>query len=185
MFAVTARLRWPMCSPIRAHGTPPRCKREIRRCRRSCGEKAGTPAAVQARAIAVRKRSAVTPRKTRAPPTRSSRGRRSSTAWNSGSGTATQRARPVFATACETRQRPRGSSTSPHVGCSSSPTRIPVESRTSSGNRYRGGKSRWTASTFSAVGGLSAVRVLLAFLTDSVSSAGMLKNAASDSTPQG
>lgn len=46
VFAVTARLRWPTCSPICAHGTPPRCRREILRCRRSCGESAGTPAAV-------------------------------------------------------------------------------------------------------------------------------------------
>ena len=29
MFAVTARLRWPTCSPILAHGTPPKCSSEI------------------------------------------------------------------------------------------------------------------------------------------------------------
>src|SRR5215213_11898793 len=34
----------PTCSPIRAQGTRPRCSSEIRRCRRSCGENAGTPA---------------------------------------------------------------------------------------------------------------------------------------------
>src|SRR5438067_895889 len=69
-----------MCSPIRAHGTPARCRSEIRRCRRSCGENDGTPAAVHARAIAVRRRSAVTPWKTRRSGMRSSRGTRSSEA---------------------------------------------------------------------------------------------------------
>src|SRR6266545_6992437 len=43
MFAVTARFRWPICSPIRAHGTPVRWSRLIRRWRRSCGENAGHP----------------------------------------------------------------------------------------------------------------------------------------------
>lgn len=34
---------------MRAHGTSLRCKSEMRRCRRSCGENAGTPAAMHAR----------------------------------------------------------------------------------------------------------------------------------------
>ena len=55
MLAVTETFRCPTCSPIRAHGTPPRWSRLIRRCLRSCGE-TGTPAVVQARVIAVRNR---------------------------------------------------------------------------------------------------------------------------------
>jgi hypothetical protein len=59
VFAVVARSRWPTANPIVAHGTPPRCSNEIRRWRRSCGEYAGTPAAVQALLIALRSRSAL------------------------------------------------------------------------------------------------------------------------------
>jgi hypothetical protein len=72
VFAVTATFRWPTSSPIRAHGTPRRCSSEIRRWRRSWGENAGTPAAVQ-RAIAVRKRSPPKPGNTRRWGVRSSR----------------------------------------------------------------------------------------------------------------
>jgi hypothetical protein len=43
--AVTRSERCPTCSPILAHGTPDKCKSEILRCRRSCGENAGTAAA--------------------------------------------------------------------------------------------------------------------------------------------
>ncbi len=66
---------------------------------------------------------------------RSSRATSAVTAAKRTGGTETQRARRVFATAAETRQRPRGSSTSPHVSRSSSPTRIPVASSTSNGSR--------------------------------------------------
>jgi hypothetical protein len=58
VFAVTARLRWPTCSPILAHGTPERCRRLTLRCLKSCGLNVGTPAAMQARVTAVRKRAA-------------------------------------------------------------------------------------------------------------------------------
>jgi hypothetical protein len=51
---------------IRAHGTP-KWSSEIRQSRRSCGEKVGTPAAVQARAIAVRERSPPKPGRPAAP----------------------------------------------------------------------------------------------------------------------
>jgi len=84
----------------------------MRRCRKSCGEKCGTPAAVQARVIAVRKRSAPKLWKTRRSGVRSSRATSAQTDANSSGGTGTQRARLVFETAAETRQRPRGSSTS-------------------------------------------------------------------------
>jgi hypothetical protein len=73
--AVVIRSSWPTSSPIRAHGIPPRWSRLTRRCLRSCGENEGTPLVVQARAIAVRKRSPPKPWKTgrsesdpRAPP---------------------------------------------------------------------------------------------------------------------
>lgn len=42
--AVVTRSSWPACSPIRAHGIPATWSSETRRCRRSCGENAGTPA---------------------------------------------------------------------------------------------------------------------------------------------
>ena len=101
------------------------------------GENAGTPAAPQARPIAVRSRSAVTPWNTGRSAVRSSRGTSSVTAANSSGGTCTHRARPVLATVWETRHRCRGSSTSPHASASSSPTRIPVASSTSNGSLYR------------------------------------------------
>jgi hypothetical protein len=47
---------------------------------------------------------------------------------------------------------------SPQVSCSSSPTRIPDASRTRSGSRYFDGRSRWTARTCSAIGGLISGR---------------------------
>jgi hypothetical protein len=115
-------------------------KRLMRRCRRSCGENVGTPAARQARAIAVRNLSAPKPWKTRRSATRPSRATSAVTASKRTGGTGTHLARRVFATAAETRQWPRGSSTSPQVSCSSSPTRIPVASRTSRGSLYAGAK---------------------------------------------
>ena len=71
--AVVMRSSWPTSSPIRAHGIPPRWSSDTRRCRRSCGENCGTPAAVQARVIAVRKRSPPKPWKTGRSGMRSSR----------------------------------------------------------------------------------------------------------------
>ena len=47
--------------PIVVHGTPPRCRSEILRWRKSCGLNVGTPAAVQARLMAVRSRIFTTP----------------------------------------------------------------------------------------------------------------------------
>ena len=67
------------------------------------------------RPMAMRKRSTPKPWKTGRPETRSSRGTSAVTASNRTGGTGTQRARRVFATAAETRQRPRVSSTSPQV----------------------------------------------------------------------
>jgi hypothetical protein len=58
-------------------------QRLILRWRRSCGENTGTPAAVQARLIAVRSWSALTPSNTRRSGWRSSRGQSSPTASNS------------------------------------------------------------------------------------------------------
>ncbi len=52
------RSAWPTTSPILAHGSPWAWRRETRRWRRSCGETEAMPAAVQARVIAVRNRSA-------------------------------------------------------------------------------------------------------------------------------
>jgi len=95
-----------MRAPVRARAT-------LERWRRSCGEKLGTPAPVQARARAVRKRSAPKPPNTGRSGTRSSRGTSAETAANSCSGGDTHRAAPVLATAARTRQRPRVSSTSP------------------------------------------------------------------------
>jgi hypothetical protein len=59
--AVTESDRWPTREPINAQVSPCRCQRLIRRCRRSCGDQVGVPDALQARAIAVRSRSWVTP----------------------------------------------------------------------------------------------------------------------------
>jgi hypothetical protein len=81
------------------------------------GGHAGCP---QARPIAVRNLSTPNPWNTRRSAVRSSRGTSSSTAANTGGGTCTQRARLVLLAVCETRQRERGSSTSPHVSDSSS-----------------------------------------------------------------
>jgi hypothetical protein len=70
--AVTPSLRCPTKRPISAQLRPCRWSRLILRCLRSCGENTGTPAARQARAIAVRRRLAPTVGNSDA----SSRGRR-------------------------------------------------------------------------------------------------------------
>jgi hypothetical protein len=51
---VTARSLCPTCSPMRTQGTPLRCKSEIFRWRRSCGDQSEIPSALHAFAIEVR-----------------------------------------------------------------------------------------------------------------------------------
>ena len=89
--AVVTRSPCPTSSPMRAHGIPPRWSSETRRCRRSCGEKAGTPAAVHARPIAVRKRSESNPWNTRRSGVRSSRATSAVTAAKRTGGTSIHR----------------------------------------------------------------------------------------------
>ena len=93
---------------------PAEVQQRTRRWRRSCGLNAGTPAAVQARVIAVRNLSPPNPWKTG----RSGCGRRGARA-RAQRRTATGARNPtrpaVFDTASDTRQRDRGSSTSPQV----------------------------------------------------------------------
>lgn len=66
--------RCPTRRPISAQEMPCACRRPIRRCRNPCGLNTGTAATLQARAIAVRRRSPVAPAKSRASGSRSSRG---------------------------------------------------------------------------------------------------------------
>jgi hypothetical protein len=99
----------------------------------------GAPAALHAFAIAVLNLSAPKPWKTGRSGTRSSRGTSAMTASNSTGGTSTQRAVRVLLALTATRQRPRGSSTSPqlkvldladpHSGCVQDERRKPVARR--------------------------------------------------------
>ena len=106
----------------------------IRRWRRSCGDQVGVPDALQARAIAVRRRSWVSSGKTGRSAARSSRGGSvARTAAKRSGGSEIQRPRRPFSMARRIRQRVFGSSRSPQRKpfSSSSPTRMPVASRTS------------------------------------------------------
>jgi hypothetical protein len=98
-------------SPIRAQGTPRRCKSEMRRCRRSWGDQSGTPSARQAFAIAVRSASAPLSGKSRAVGSRSSRAPSdATTASASAGGSSIQSARRFFVVCLRSRTRRRVSS---------------------------------------------------------------------------